>query len=334
MCFDNNPKLISQTQVFLEAHRNIVVGITGTKGKSTTSTMLYRALEACTDRNVVLLGNIGKPCLDYFDDLDENSIVVFEMSCHQLASASVSPHISVFLNLFEEHLDYYETMDRYFEAKASVATHQLATDYFYRGANVPEIASDSKQFTVTADESFDLKILGEHNQINANFVYRICCDVYGCEPEAVRESIESFTGLEHRLQKVGNKDGIDFYDDSISTIPNATIGALESVPNARTVLVGGMDRHIDYSALVKYIKERQDIIFLMMYESGKRIMGELGQENLKNAIWAEDLEGAVSMAKKLTEPGYACLLSPAAPSYGYFKNFEERGDRFKEYALS
>ncbi|MBQ6537729.1 MAG: UDP-N-acetylmuramoyl-L-alanine--D-glutamate ligase, partial [Eubacterium sp.] len=134
------------------------------------------------------------------------------------------------------------------------------------------------------------------------------------------------------------KDGVRYYDDSISTIPEATIQAIKSIPDVGTVLVGGMDREIDYTPLIEYIPTRKDIHFILMYASGKRIYEELkagcdlnnnAGSDADNIIVVDDLKQAVAKAKEITEKGKACVLSPAAASYGYFKNFEERGDVFK-----
>lgn len=322
-------KFTSQTELFLEAFRDQVVGITGTKGKSTTSTMLYTVLKKCLPQEVFLLGNIGEPCLNYFDEIRTDSVVVFEMSCHQLAHNKISPKVAVFLNLFEEHLDYYGTMDKYFEAKTNVTKYQKPGDYYYAGTNVLEIKTSACKKVIDTPFAGELKLLGEHNKYNAAFVKEIAVSVYGCDEALVDETIGEFTGLSHRLELVTVTDGVRFYDDSISTIPEATIRAVESVPMVRTVLVGGMDRNIDYSILEEYIRERNDIIFVCMYESGLRIYNKVS--DCANVIFKDNLKEAVEEARRLTPSEYACVLSPAAASYGYFKNFEERGDKFKEY---
>ena len=120
---------------------------------------------------------------------------------------------------------------------------------------------------------------------------------------------------------------MDYYDDSISTIPQATISAALSLKNAGTLLIGGMDRGIDYTILESFINEHDEYRYVLMYESGMRIYKAVGEKT--NVFYVEDLEGAVKKAKQVTRIGEACILSPAAASYGYFKNFEERGDVFK-----
>ena len=329
---EDHPKYTSQTEIFLAAYRDQVIGVTGTKGKSTTSTMLYHVLSHCTDKKVILLGNIGEPCLDYFDEVDENTVIVFEMSCHQLAHASTSPHVAVFLNLYEEHLDYYKTFEKYFAAKSNVTKYQKPGDFFFVGENVPEIetAACKKVLRFADTPEYQLKVLGKHNHYNANVAFLIATQCYGADPEKVKESLAAFDGLAHRLQFVGEKDGIRFYDDSISTIPNATIQALGAIPEAKTVLIGGMDRGINYDVLIAFIREHSEYLYIFSYDSGKRIYDQVSGPG--NCIYIPTLEEAVKKAKEITPKGCAVVLSPASASYGYFKNFEQRGEMFQAYA--
>ena len=331
---EDNPKYSSQTQIFLEAYASQTIGITGTKGKSTTSSMLFTVLSKCTDRPVLLLGNIGQPCLDYYDSMTEDTIVVFEMSCHQLCHNTVSPHIAVFLNLFEEHLDYYKTVEKYFTAKSHVATYQKDGDIFYVGDNVPDIATKANKTVISPTNigHYELSIEGEHNQYNAEFVYRIATEQYGCNPDEVKAAIKEFKGLSHRLEYVTTKGKVRYFDDSISTIPEAAISAATSIEDAKTLLIGGMDRGIDYTKLIKFMQNHSEYNYICMYASGKRIYDSLKAEkpevDFDYVYYVEDLQSAVNLADKITDAG-SVILSPAAASYGYFKNFEERGDVFK-----
>jgi len=131
VAWDLSDKFTSMTDLFLTQFSGQVIGVTGTKGKSTTSSLLYTVLSKCTDRPTLLVGNIGLPALDYYGEITDDTIIVFEMSCHQLAHAKISPHIALFLNLYEEHLDYYGTMDNYFNAKANITRHQKSGDDEY-----------------------------------------------------------------------------------------------------------------------------------------------------------------------------------------------------------
>lgn len=321
-------KITSQTQLFLSQFSSQIIGITGTKGKSTTSSMLYQVLKECSNRPVLLVGNIGYPCFDYVDEITEDTIIVYELSCHQLHHVTVSPHIAVFLNLYEEHLDYYHTLERYFEAKQNIMRHQSKEDYAFLGNNVPVFPVRSKVEIIEDSRlDFPLKISGTHNQKNAYFVYLIAVNLFGLEKDKVIQSMSHFDGLPHRMEYVGTYDGVRYYDDSISTIPEAAIQAAKSIKNVQTLLIGGMDRGIDYSLLVDFIKKRNDLCFVCMYETGERIYKECS--GLDHCFYCEDLQAAVKKAKEITRKDAACILSPAAPSYKYFKNFEERGDVFQ-----
>ncbi len=324
---EDNAKYTSQTQIFLECFSDRTVGITGTKGKSTTSALLYHVLRAA-GKDAYLLGNIGEPCLDHFGDMSEGSVAVFEMSCHQLEHISVSPHIAVFLNLFEEHLDYYGTFERYSAAKANIARFQAENDFLFAGSGLKDLPGKADRTIIESADvpEYDLKILGHHNSYNAHFVYTICSKLFGVDDAAIKGALSSFTGLEHRLKHIGCINGIDCYDDSISTIPGATIQALSSVPNAATVLIGGMDRGISYDMLTDYINANRQFNYIFSYDSGKRIYDSV--EKTDNCYYEPDLESAVGLAMSITPQGKALILSPASASYGYFKNFEERGRVF------
>lgn len=323
-------KFTSQTELFLEEFRDKTVGITGTKGKSTTTSMLYHVLSNLLDKKVVLVGNIGVPCLDYYEDMLGDTVAVMEMSCHQLNNVTVSPHIALFLNLYEEHLDYYKTFDKYTEAKMNITKYQVPGDRVFAGTNVPVFETRGLEYRVPEfdKEKFDLKILGMHNQQNAEFVRMVCVSAFKLNEMDVISEIETFKGLPHRLEKIGTKNGVDYYDDSISTIPLACINACKSISNIKVAIIGGMDRGIGYEELVSFIKEQTDIIFLCAYATGERIYNEAGKPF--NCRLVKDIDEAVEAAEKYTEEGDAVLLSPAAASYGYFKNFAERGDYFKK----
>ena len=336
-----DPKYTSQTELFLGQFKDRVIGVTGTKGKSTTATMLHHVLEACSGRKTLLLGNIGKPCLDYYGEMEGDTLAVFELSCHQLFHTKVSPHVAVLLNIFEEHLDYYKTMENYVASKHAIAKYQEPADFLYCGAGVDlsGVTAPGKRTVIapTAEKKYELRILGEQNQYNAEFVYRIATEVYGCDGDAVKTALGEVGNLPHRLDFIGEVNGVRYYDDSISTIPEAVICAMAAVSDVQTVLIGGMDRGIDYGVLEAFVEENLQYTYIFMYDTGKRIFAEPGgvsKDTTGNRYLVETLEDAVALAKKVTSPGKACVMSPAAPSYGVFKNFEERGEKFKEYVMT
>ncbi len=325
-----NDKYSSATDIFLSEFHDRTIGITGTKGKSTTTGLLYHVLSRNTEKKVLMVGNIGIPCLDLYDEIDQDTVIVFEMSCHQLAHLRVSPHVAVFLNLYEEHLDHYDTFDRYFQAKSNITLHQTKDDHLYIGDNVPDIDTAAAIRRISRDNGlkFETGLKGKHNQYNMAFVYSICRELFDIPDEKIRSSIKTFEGLKHRLEYIGETDGVDYYDDSISTIPEAAIAAAESVSNAATLLIGGFDRNINYSSLVQFIFDNPQLQFVFMYESGNRIYEQV--KGREKCFLCADLKEAVELAKRITPEHKACILSPAAASYGHFTNFEERGDCFRK----
>lgn len=343
-------KIYSQTEIFMSVYRENIIGITGTKGKSTTTTLIYHVLSS-SGYHPVLLGNIGIPAFDAFD-IDDDSPIVLELSSHQLEYVNVSPKTAVFLNIFPEHLDHYKSYEAYFDAKKNIYRYQRSGDTLVAhksvlpGFSSSEIISfgDDGDIIISPDsftcfgKKFDLpegssSLLGAHNVNNIAAAYEVC-HLYGVSDDSFFSALKTYKTLPHRLERIGEKDGVIFYDDSISTIPQTTIQALLSVKNIGTLLVGGMDRGVDFTPLTDFLTSFPLPNLILMYDSGKRVCSELKNPGNTKVFLVKDLWEAVDLAKKITAPGSVCLLSPSAASYGFFKNFEERGDKFREYALS
>ncbi|CRZ33534.1 UDP-N-acetylmuramoylalanine--D-glutamate ligase [Herbinix hemicellulosilytica] len=333
-------RITSQTEVFLAAYRRQVIGITGTKGKSTVSTLLYHVL---SNSNVkcILAGNIGTPVFDVIDNIDKDTVIVLELSCHQLEYCNYSPAIAVLLNIYEDHLDHYKSFEAYKKAKKNIFLHQHASDTLYCGEEVilDNDEAISRVFYINADilpfKSFesigDVKLKGVHNLKNCAFVYAISKN-FGVSDDGFISLLQTYKPLRHRLEYIGTKHGVEYYDDSISTTVESTINAIKSIENVETIILGGMDRGIDYTNLIRFLLNSKIKNILLIYESGKRIYELFKQEtdlHNKKIIYCSDLERAIKMAQDVTSKGTACLLSPASASYGHFKNFEERGDAFK-----
>lgn len=332
-------EITSQTEIFISEFKNQIVGITGTKGKSTTSSFLYYALTE-GGKDALFAGNIGIPVFDIAKRVNPDTIIVLELSCHQLEFAKTSPHRACLLNLYEDHLDHYGTIEKYHAAKRKIYEMQNENDILY---TVKETDSVSKGKTEYIDKellpfrNFDelegTGFRGNHNLLNVAFAYKVCTD-YGVSKESFIDSVKTFKTLDHRLEFVGCFNGIDYYDDSISTTVKSTISCVNSIKNSSVLLVGGMERNIDYTELVDYFVNCSLDMIVCMYQSGERIFNMYNalekRENSPKALCVKDLEEAVLVAKTFCKKGGAVLLSPAAASYGYFKNFEERGDKFKE----
>ena len=335
-------EITSETEIFIEKYKDRIIGITGTKGKSTTSSFIYYALKNA-GIDTVFAGNIGIPVFDICEDINENTAIVVELSCHQLEYLKTSPKRAVLLNIYEDHLDHYGTREKYALAKKHIYFNQTDKDILYVNKETLKECENVNSKVVLCDKSVlpfksfetlrKTNFKGEHNLSNLSFAYNVCKE-YGVTDESFIESVENFETLSHRLEHVGPIDCVDYYDDSISTTVMSTINAILSVKNASVILIGGMERNIDYTELLEFISESDLEYVICMYESGKRFYDAyelmLKKDTAPIAILTENLEEAVEKAKKKVKPGGAVLLSPAAASYGYFKNFEERGERFKE----
>ncbi len=371
----NRCRIVSQTEVFFSCYRDQIIGITGTKGKSTTTSLLYHILR-CAGRDVVIAGNIGIPVFDHAQDIKEGTIVVVELSCHQLEYMTVSPHTGVLVNIHEEHLDHYGTMEKYVAAKQKIYRNQKRGDIlFCREDILPEAgtceadvyavfppvhtdgqaedvpgggAQTERQVRIIDGTIFfgsyryripeqEIQLMGDHNFYDIAIVFAVCMQ-QGISVCQFDKGLKSYEILPHRLHCIGTRNGVKYYDDSISTICDTTIQALHTLKNADTVLIGGMDRGIDYRELIEYLSASPIPNIILMEATGKRILQEIRNEypqfqGVERLILTENLKEAVQMAKKVTRPGHSCVLSPAAASYGIFKNFEERGDRFAEYVM-
>ncbi len=353
-------RILSQTEVFFSHYRNQIVGITGTKGKSTTTTLLYQILKTA-GKKAVLAGNIGIPAFDMIDSIEEDTIVVFEMSSHQLEYMTVSPHIGALLNIHEEHLDHYGTMEKYVAAKERIYKNMQKEDILFCNVeNLPAsgdckarvipfpvkdglnlvMEEKEKPYILYKDNSFEIPLeeihlVGQHNFLDIAVAYGIA-GLLGINDDRFKEGLIAYEPLPHRLEKVGTYGDITFYDDSISTICDTTMKALTSIKDVNTVLIGGMDRGIHYKELIEFLSENPVAHIILMEATGKRIYQEIKKEyknfiNPKRLYLVKDLKEAVELSKRITQKGTSCVLSPAAASYGIFKNFEERGEKFKKY---
>lgn len=355
-------KITSQTDIFLQWYGNQNIGVTGTKGKSTTASLIYHILKK-SKKDVLFGGNIGIPLFDLIPSIHCNTIIVSELSAHQLEFIHKSPHISVLLNLFQEHLDHFKTVENYFNAKWNINKYQVEGDLFisnnddnfienyqnwnskttnlgFSQSNVIENGAylDTNQIIIKAntkiEHSFSIKDLsnlpGEHN-LNNIMAAILACKSMGISLLEIEKHIKSFLGLEHRIEFVGKFDGVDYYNDSISTIPEATISALKALGNVNTLILGGFDRGIDYSKLYEYIDIHPIANIAFTGPAGKRMLDEWESHNksIQNILLSDNYREIIQFCKTNTPENGKCLLSPAAASYDQFKNFEERGTYYK-----
>ena len=332
----------SQTSLFLEFYQQQVIGVTGTKGKSTTSSMIYQVFKA-QDKEVVLLGNIGKPAFDMIEAIKDDTWVVYELSAHQLQHVWQGPKYAILLNLMPEHLDYFESEIDYFTAKLNIFRRQGQQAFSYISPSVTVATTEEAAFkTILKDHQIfyedkvllgkaDLKYLyGDHHISNIHPLIELVLFVK-LNLEQALHTICEFHPLPHRQEFLGNKNGLIFINDSISTIPQSAIQAVLSIKKVDYLIIGGVDRGIDYSVLVDFLSTFSCTKVFFLGEAGSRILEALLQQKkplgfeYRQESRLQEIKDELLEIKKGT-----VLLSPAAASYDAFTNFEERGNYFRE----
>lgn len=337
---EEKKKITSLTDMFLRFCDNKIIGVTGTKGKSTTSSLIYHILKT-NNYDTLLVGNIGIPCFDAIDEINKNTILVYELSCHQLEFVKASPDIAVLLNVYEEHLDHYISINEYVQCKKNIYKYLTKDNFLIYGdifkyiskeeiENVKANKIDINDNPYNIDKSMiKTSLIGKHNKKNI-LIAITATSIVGVKKEDALKSVESFQGLEHRLEFVGKYKDIKFYNDSIATAQEAVINAVNSLKDVDTIIVGGMDRGLDYHILVDFLSTSSVENILLLPDTNIRIKKIFEEYNSdKNIICVKDMDDAVKTAYKCTKKDKTCLLSPAAASYGFYLNFEKRGEHFK-----
>lgn len=326
-----------------------LIGITGTKGKSTTSSLIYTVVSDQL-KNTFYVGNIGIPIFDYIEKFTPDSIVVAELSAHQLNDIKNSPHIAIILNLFEEHLDYFHTLDNYYNAKLNIFKYQNKNDYALYYSDNEELTNRVKKINSLAKMiplnqkmllNDEIKIddytyffnkgqylIGDYNKIDIMFSLYVA-KILNLNLKRCEKVIRNFKPLEHRLELI-NGGNIKFYDDTLATIPEATLNSIKAIKDLETLIVGGKDRNIDYTNFVHELVNTSVKNIICQPDTGKYIYENLKNSN-KNVYYVEELEDAVILAYKITGKDKSCLLSPAASSYNKYQNYADKSAHFKMY---
>lgn len=336
---------------------NKVIGVTGTKGKGTTSTLIHKIFIESGSKSV-LAGNIGVPFLDILDSIDSDTFVVLELSSFQLSDfKSKSPHVAVCLMVVEEHINWHGSLDKYLDAKARLFINQTEKDisiylngnayskrivergkatkipYFEPpGAYVKDdrIVIDDNQICKTSE----VKLLGKHNLEN------ICAAItaswqYIKDINAIKRVVTTFVGLEHRIEFVKELNGIKYYNDSFASSLSATVAAIEAIAGAKVLIIGGYERMINIDKFCKYVKDNNQQFrnILIIGESALRLKEAFESAGVTNFVLGSDLGDMSKIVKKassLASVGDSVILSPGFASFDMFKDFEDRGDQFKE----
>lgn len=358
-------RITSQIDLFLKYANCKTIGITGTKGKSTTSSLVFHILKNL-EKDVLLAGNIGIPIFDDLDMIKDDTIVVLELSCHQLQFINSAPNISVILNIYEDHLDLYKSYNDYQLAKLNIFSKQNKSGYKILGMdsidskkwykkedNIYTISTDIKNvkngiliekdglYIVSEnnkskiyDNRNERKLIGDHNLYNIAAALLVC-NALKIDLNIATKYIGTFEPLEHRMEKVGTYRGITFYNDSIATIPSATINCINSIKDLSTIIVGGLDRGVNLNELTNYLFKSSKIkTCIFLKDTGYKIYDDLKKLGCdKNMYKALDMEDAVKYAYKNTPINHSCALSPSAASYNVYKNFQERGKDYKRLII-
>lgn len=352
-------KVTSQTQIFMDLFKNKIIGVTGTKGKTTTSSLIHKILKDAK-MNVLLVGNIGNPPFDYMDKASKTDIFVYELSSFQLQDLESSPYISIFLNLYEEHLDYHAGFENYKKAKENIIKWQSRQDFAIFNTD-SEIVTEIVKKSIACKIPYSIKrklqegayIDGEWLLYDREKVLKIsetklkgrfninnilaavsAARVLNIPANLIASSVKKFVPVKHRIQLIGNFGGITFINDSIATIPEATIAALETFsPDVSTLIVGGYNRGIDYSELSKKIIEEKIPNVILFPQTGKIILEGIKKQKgfMPKHFIVKNMKDAVKMAAEISQKGKICLMSPASSSFNMFKNYQDRGEQFIKY---
>ena len=334
------------TTLFVERAREAglaVIGVTGSKGKSTTATLIHKTLEAASIPTQ-LVGNIGRSPLDVMEDAVSNRpVIVVEMSSYQTHDLTVGPSVAVITRLFPEHLDWHLGVEPYYAAKLKIATTQREGDVTIWNAADPELARRvpfgparhvAYGLTPSRFTEAGMKLRGPHNRANA--AAALCAaEIFGALPSHLEGVLASFSGLPHRLEDLGVHSGVRWVNDSIATAPEAAVAALDAYGSeVATYIGGGTDRGFDFAPLARALVSRAVSNIILLPPGGPSILAALAARDPQagaRATAVADLGEAVALAARLTPPGSTVLFSPASPSYGVYKNFEERGDVFRGF---
>lgn len=345
-------KITSVTREFFNACTAPIIGVTGTKGKGTTCTLIAKMLEA-SGKKVWLVGNIGKPALDILSQVQEDDVIVYELSSFQLWDVEKSPETAIVLLVEPDHLNVHSSMEDYVKAKANIAKYQKPSDNMIfhpsnlRSQEIAQLSPGNKQRYCTPEGAYvkneniiiadqtvcsvsDVGLLGEHNLEN------ICAAVtaawhYTQDITAIAKVISEFEGLPHHTEKIRELNGVIYYDDSFSSAPSATIAAIKSFTTPEIVIIGGSEKNADFDDLIEVITKQRNIKkIILMGETAPSIAKLLEEAGEARFVvdQTKDFTKIISRAREIAESGDVVLLSPGCPSFDMFNNFTHRGEEF------
>lgn len=346
-----NGKIWSATNEFFAKCPAPIIGVTGSKGKGTTASLIAAILTAGGSK-VHLLGNIGRPALDDLATIQSEDIVVYELSSYQLWDIEASPQVAVLVMIEPDHLDVHGTMENYLAAKSNIVAYQTADDeviYYQANDYTRHIAERSRAHRQPYPDktavhirdgvfwygeqklcSTDTVVLpGEHNLLNA------CAAITAAwpwvsDPIKIKQGLASFDGLPHRLKFIREIGGVRYYDDSIATTPGSVIAAVKAFQQPKVLILGGAPKGADYTELVRTLADSALRHVILIGREGPALAALLETSDVPHTLLGSGvtMDKIVKAAADKAETGDAVLLSPAAASFDMFKNYSDRGDQF------
>lgn len=362
--------ITSQTKIFFDLCKGKIIGVSGTKGKGTTATLIYTFLKQSA-KDVYLGGNIGTPPLDFMDKVNSSSQVVLELSSFQLEDLQKSPHIAVVLSITPDHLhsdsiyspNYHLKVEEYIQAKKNITKYQTQKDFLvlnkdyilsndFKEASCADVwyfslketlkkgsyVKNSRIILEYGNKIFpicgtsEVKLLGRHNLENITAAI-VASYLAGADTQIMKKVLKSFQGLEHRLEFVKKIKGVSFYNDSFSTTPETSIAAIRSFNKPIILILGGSDKGSDYKELGRTLINSSVKSVILIGKTApkiKKAIIESGNRNLKFIENIANMRDIINKAFNVASRGDIVLLSPACASFDMFKNYKERGRLFKE----
>ncbi len=354
-------QILSQIKYFFDHCPATIVGITGTKGKGTTSTLIHEILKEANKRTF-LGGNIGKPPLDFLDKVTEDSVVVLELSSFQLMDLEKSPHIAVVLGTTSEHMDWHKKISEYIEAKKNMLKYQTKDDFVIIGKDSPlakEIgdSSHAEKYYISTNEAVDrgaylendkiilvtdsrihianvseVQLRGRHNLQNI-LAAAVVAKLLEIKPDSISKIVTTFKGLPHRVEFVKEINEVKYFDDSASTNVETAIAAINSFENPKILILGGASKNADFTPLGQEIaKKNIKSVILIGAEANKiqKSIERTGKFSGGIVTGLKNMDEVVKKAQQLASAGDIVLLTPACASFDMFKNYKDRGAQFKE----
>lgn len=354
--------LTSEIEMLMKLCPGKVIGVTGSDGKTTTTTLIYEILKA-NGYNCYLGGNIGTPLFTKLSEMTPDDIIVLELSSFQLMGMEISPSISVITNVSPNHLNVHSSYEEYIDAKKNIFKYQdkdgivvlnydnAITKAAAKEANGKVVFFSSKTkledgIILDGDIIKECKDKLRRHILSTNTVAlrgvhnyeNICAAIAATsslvEVEEAVKAVQEFKGVQHRLEFIREIDGVKWYNDSIGTSPTRTIAGLHSFDERIVLIAGGYDKHLDYTPIAKPILEKVDSLILIG-DTAPKIFDAVKEEAEKQGkdikiYMCDEFKNTVLVAKKVAKPGQIVLFSPASASFDLFRNFEERGNKFKE----